>query len=309
MHDEPQVRTRIVQSPSNRWVKALRAALAHAPALLPLERAVSTEAELLAVEGFHLVVEALRSGMVPAAVFLRQGDERQALKTLETMLARYESGVDVSRGPAAFFSTCEFLVLPPELFASVVQTEAPQPIAALLPVPTGALHLSLDRPSPLLLVLAGIQDPGNVGTLLRSAEAFGATGAVLLPGTASPWNSKCLRASAGSALRLPLLAMRSAADAAELLRKHNIRSIAAVPSDAPALDTLPLLEPAAFWIGSEGAGLSSAELAVCESRVRIPMPGCVESLNAAVAGSLLLYEASRQRAASDAHAQLVKGRA
>jgi TrmH family RNA methyltransferase len=308
MHDASEVRTRIVQSPSNRWVKSLRAALAHPPAL-PFEQPAGAEVELLAIEGFHLLIEALRSGIVPAAVFLRGGEETQALKTLETMLARYEISVDNSGGLLALSNACEFLVLPPELFASVVQTEAPQPIAALLPAPDGALRLSLDAPFPLLLVLAGIQDPGNVGTLLRSAEAFGATGALLLPGTASPWNSKCLRASAGSVLRLPLLAVRSPGKAAKLLQQHNIRSIAAVQSDAPAADALPLLEPSAFWIGSEGAGLGKAELAACESRVMIPMPGGVESLNAAVAGSLLLYEASRQRSASAPHAQQVKGHA
>jgi TrmH family RNA methyltransferase len=146
----------------------------------------------------------------------------------------------------------------------------------------------------MILVLAGLQDPGNVGTLLRSAEAFAASGVLLLPGTASPWNPKALRASAGSAFRVPAIAA-SETEALDLLAKHHVSAIAAVARAGTPIDTAPLAKACALLIGNEGAGLSDSLLAAATHRVTIPMPGNVESLNAAIAGSLLLYEAARQR--------------
>ncbi len=291
MHPALQARTRIVQSSANRWVKALRAALLRPPALA---QAPSAEPLLLALEGFHLVAEALRGSIALSAIFLRVEEEVQSLRTLESMLSAARS----SDSGSSFTPATEIIALPAALFSSVMQTVAPQPIAALVPAPRGSSGALAGPATPLVIVLAALQDPGNVGTLLRSAEAFGATAALLLAGTATPWSSKSLRASAGSALRLPLLAMRDASEAAALLRAHGIRSYAAVPVDGAAAEHSPLDRPAALWIGNEGAGLGAAELAACEARITVPMPGAVESLNAAVAGSLLLYEAARQRSAS-----------
>ncbi len=290
MHPALEARTRIVQSSANRWVKALRAALARPPALAP--RDDTQEAPLIALEGFHLLTEALRSGWTPAAIFLRAREAGKTLRALEEALSVY-GGV----APVTVPAETELLVLPPELFESIVETETPQPIAALLPAPFARPEAIVNGPLPLVLVLASLQDPGNVGTLLRSGEAFGATGALLLSGTATPWSGKALRASAGSALRLPMLAVRSAGEAAALRRAHAVRCYAAVAADGLPVDRAGLDGPAALWIGNEGAGLGPVELAACDARITLPMPGGTESLNAAVAGSLLLYEASRLRAA------------
>lgn len=270
-------RIRIVQSQANRWIKALRCALVHPPA------AAEAAGSLLALEGVHLIAEALRTGLAPSALFFCAGEENAAWHALS------------QHADLVSLDSTEMLALPRALFRSLAATESPQPLAALIPLPTRDLEHLFAETSTLLLVLAAVQDPGNVGTLLRSAEAFGATGALLLTGTASPWNAKALRASAGSALRLPWHTIRSPEEAAALLRAHSIISYAAVPSGGvlPAHATLD--RPAAIWIGNEGAGLSVSELAACDARLTLPMPGVVESLNAAVAGSLLLYEASRQR--------------
>ncbi len=283
-----EARTRIVQSPANRWVKALRAALLRPPALA--QGKAGGEQPLVALEGFHLVEAALAAGLVPAALFLRAGEERQVLETLARLGAcsTYEA--------AGLPDATEILALPPELFASLLLTEAPQPVAALVAAPVFSHDAVFRGDAPLIVVLAGLQDPGNVGTLLRSAEAFGASGALLLGGTASPWNPKCLRASAGTVLRLPMLAVRDAEESSTLLSARAIRSYAAVPGGGERPESLPLDRPAALWIGNEGAGLGTRELAACEARITIHMPGASESLNAAVAGSLLLYEAARQRA-------------
>jgi len=197
----------------------------------------------------------------------------------------------------------EYEVVKDSVFSQMSDTLTPQGILTIV----RQFHYSLEQlemkegmgskeNTPIYLILEDLQDPGNVGTLLRSAEAFGATGAILLSGTATPWSSKSLRASAGSALRLPLVAMRHAGEAALLLRRHGIRSYAAVPSGGSAVQKAPLEHATALWIGNEGAGLSEKELLVCDGRLTLSMAGPTESLNAAVAGSLLLYEASQRRA-------------
>jgi TrmH family RNA methyltransferase len=261
------MRPRLIESRQNPRVKELRAALA---------RTGRTPSGLIAIEGEHLVAEAMRSHLRFASVFLREG---------------YEPPFAIAKG-------AEHLLLPADVFASAVSTEQPQGIAALVHPPAFSSAALFEGPAPLILVLEALQDPGNVGTLMRSAEAFAASGVLLLPGTASPWNPKALRASAGSAFRVPAI-NASEAEALDLLAQHNVVAIAAVartgtPVRTPIGDA-PLARPCALLIGNEGAGLSETLLAAAAHRITIPMPGKVESLNAAIAGSLLLYEAARQR--------------
>src|SRR5271156_4972919 len=167
---------RIVQSRQNARVKELRAGFA---------RASRTEQGRIAIEGEHLLQEAIASGLRLTAVFIRAGSEPllDALNLSESI---------------------EILTLPPDVFASAVSTESPQGIAALVELPAFTRDEVLcTKTTPLLLIAAALQDPGNLGTLIRSAEAFGATGFVLLPGTVSLYNQKTLRASSGSVFRLP----------------------------------------------------------------------------------------------------------
>ena len=151
--------------------------------------------------------------------------------------------------------------------------------------------------APLVIVLAGLQDPGNLGTILRSAEAFGATGVVSLPGTVSAWNPKAVRASAGSVFRVPLLAVRYRRVHSALARRRPWQFLPRSRT-APSRPTpSDLARPVALIIGNEGNGVPGALAARADSTITIPFPGPVESLNAAVAASVLLYEAARQRAA------------
>jgi RNA methyltransferase, TrmH family len=148
----------------------------------------------------------------------------------------------------------------------------------------------------LILIAVGLQDPGNLGTLVRSAEAFGAAGVLATPGTVSAWNQKALRASVGSVFRVPVVAV--AASELEGLKGRGVRLIGAVGADdsgVVAARETDFTVGCAVMIGNEGSGLGTEWLEMCDARVTIPCPGPVESLNAAVAGSLLLYEASRQR--------------
>ncbi len=256
---------RIVQSKQNPRIKELRSALL---------RPGRGESDLIALEGFHLVEEALRSKMHLQTVFIAQG---------------HESLLD----PLELPESTEILVVPQELLAETVTTESPQPIAALTH-PRNWPWDSILTKNALIILLSGIQDPGNLGTILRSAEAFGATGVISLPGTVTRWNPKVMRASAGSVFRLPTLTS-SEAKALQHLKEAGIRTLATSSHNAEPLTSHELTGPVAILIGSEGSGLSPELTAQCDASITIPCPGPVESLNAAVAASILLYEASRQR--------------
>lgn len=257
--------TRTVQSRQNSRVKELRSALG---------RGGRSPEGRIAIEGLHLTEEAQRSGLRTETIFVREGDE----SLLDTL---------------TLSDDCEVLILPADVFASAASTESPQGIAALVSPPVFAEDDPF-RGIPLVIVAAGLQDPGNLGTLIRSSEAFGATGIVALPGTVSQWNPKALRASSGSTFRLPLVSTGQE-ELINMLRQRSIRLLATTVKGGVALDAIDLMQPTALLIGNEGSGLPEALIAAADTLVTIPCPGPVESLNAAVAGSVLLYEASRQR--------------
>ena len=198
--------------------------------------------------------------------------------------------------PLALPPEAEVLLFPRDILAAALATETPQPLAALIQPPAFAwADLLPPQAAPLLVVLAGLQDPGNLGTILRSAEAFGATGIITLPGTVSPWNPKAVRASAGSVLRMPLLAA-TPEDCFARLRAGGVRVYTTALRDAQPAQRAALASPTALLIGNEGNGVPQALAAQADAALTIPCPGPVESLNAAVAASILLYEAARQRA-------------
>jgi TrmH family RNA methyltransferase len=198
---------------------------------------------------------------------------------------------------AALPAHTQILQTTDKLFAALSGTQAPQGIAALARVRRATLDdllTSAGRP-PLLVALIHVQDPGNVGTVVRASEGLGATGALVTSGSANPWAQKALRASAGSALRLPILAGVQAAVAMAQLRVGGVKLIAASSTEGQLPTALDLTQPAALLIGNEGTGLPPEVLRSADLRVRIPLTAGVDSLNAAVAASVLLYEAARQR--------------
>jgi TrmH family RNA methyltransferase len=272
---------RIVQSKQNSRLKELRAALAQSGSG---DRSLAGP-RVAGIEGPNLVAEALRSGLEIDTVFVAQGSDR----LLE--------GVGIPNG-LTIPGDVEILVVPQAVLNSALATETPQPIAALVRPPTWNWeHLvGLRKDSaPLILVLAGLQDPGNLGTILRSAEAFGATGVISLPGTVSAWNPKAVRASAGSVFRVPLVAA-TVEEAIPRLHAAGTRIYATLSSRAEPANLVDWAPPAAIIIGNEGNGIPGSLVACAHAAITIPCPGPVESLNAAVAASVLLYEAARQRA-------------
>jgi TrmH family RNA methyltransferase len=194
------------------------------------------------------------------------------------------------------------LLLPDRLFDSLVPSESPQGVAALVRLREFALDDLMERlqVGPIA-VLAGLQDPGNLGTILRSSEAFGSAGVVLGEGTVSPFNSKVVRASAGSVFRLPMVHAhgKSAAgkleEVAEKLRTQGVRLIATSSHKGTALGQADLKGSTALFFGNEGAGLPRELMARMDEFISIPHTPLVESLNAGVAASIVLYEAARQR--------------
>ena len=262
---------RIIESKQNSRLKELRKALA-TPG--------RNERGLVGIEGPHLITEAIRAGLRFRSVF----SPREFI---------YPAG---SEGQ---FSGCEMLIVPGEILASSLGTETPQPAAALIEPPDWTwAHVLPPRKqaAALILVVAEIQDPGNLGTIIRSAEAFGADGVVCLPGTVNPWNPKAARASAGSIFRMPIVSVTED-DALEQFREAGVRILTTTVQGAQPADIADLTGPIALLIGNEGNGVPADLAAKADGAITIPCPGPVESLNAAVAASLLLYEATRQRAA------------
>lgn len=176
------------------------------------------------------------------------------------------------------------------LFNAAAETESPQPVIAIFELPSIQL---LDDAMPLFLVVDGVRDPGNLGTLLRSAAAAGATAIVTTPGTVDPFNGKVVRAGMGAHFRMPILALDESIRAL-LEFRCTVRALAE-PHAALRYDRVSWQQGAALIVGSEAHGPSQAgrDLATCS--VSIPLENGVESLNAGVAGSILMFEAARQR--------------
>jgi RNA methyltransferase, TrmH family len=274
-------RLRRVEGRHNPLIKQLRHAFDHAEL---------TDSGDCAIEGMRIIEEAIRSGLRFSAVFFRESAEDRAQRLLPQLSTHVET-----------------LLVPDKLFDSVASTESPQGVAALVRLKEFSLDDLIERfaVGPII-ALAGIQDPGNLGTILRSAEAFGSAGVILGEGTVSPFNSKVVRASAGSIFRLAITHNQGRSKGASLeqaiaeLHAQKIRLIATSSHKGTPLDQVNLKTPATIFFGNEGAGLPRKLLAQMDESIAIPHSAQVESLNAGVAASIVLYEAARQRkAASD----------
>ena len=207
----------------------------------------------------------------------------------DSFAAKHVGGVD------AYEDLADTYIVPDALFRRVSEEEAPQGVLAVCEQKRHAPEDFLANDNPLLLILEEMQDPGNLGTALRLADAAGATGVLLSPGCADAYNPKALRAAAGSILRVPFAANVPVGEAVPLLRAHGVSVYAAMP-DAEALPyAFDLTKPAAFLVGNEARGLSPEASCLADAQVALPMPGGAESLNAAMACGILMYEAVRQR--------------
>ena len=268
-----QPRLRRIEGRHNPLLKQLRQAFS---------RAQRTAEGDCAIEGLRMIEEAIRSGLRFRAVFFRESAQDRAERLLPQIGAHVET-----------------LLLPDKLFDASVPSETPQGVAALVRLKEfsldGVLETERLRVGPIM-ALAGLQDPGNLGTIIRSAEAFGSAGIILGEGTVSPLNAKAVRASAGSIFRLPVVAAAAGLeDVVTQLRTKSVRLIATSSHKGTPIDQADLTGPLAVFIGSEGSGLARGLMTQMDEVVAIPHTPQVESLNAGVAGSITLYEAARQR--------------
>ena len=184
-----------------------------------------------------------------------------------------------------------------EVFAKMSDTQSPQGILTVLKQPEYQLEELLKQPNPLFVVLENLQDPGNLGTIMRTGEGAGITGVIMSDQTVDIFNPKTIRATMGSIYRVPFLYVNNLAETLQFLHENGVHTYAAHLKGETYYDTFCFKEPTAFLIGNEGNGLQKATADMAESYLKIPMEGQLESLNAAVATALLMYEAHRQRSA------------
>ena len=233
------------------------------------------------LDGEHLVAEAIASRVpLETAVF----SETAASGRLASLADRAERAGGRS------------VIVPDALFPSVSPVRHPSGVVAIASLHAASMEDVLRGAPQLLLLLDGIQDPGNLGAIVRAAEGCGATGVIVGNGSADVFGWKALRGAMGSSLRLPIAARVEMTEALAAVRTAGIRILAAVPRDGTSLPDCDLRSPVAILLGGEGAGLSHELVRAADDALTIPMAPQVESLNVAIASALVLYEASRQRA-------------
>jgi TrmH family RNA methyltransferase len=258
-----------IEGRHNSHVKELR---------LAFSRAERTPSGACAVEGVHVLEEAIRSGLKLEAVFFSESAVNRAARLLPQIANNVETWL-----------------VPDQLFSSAVPSETPQGVAALVRTKEFTVDEVIEGSArgPLLAV-AGLQDPGNLGTILRSGEAFGAGGVLAGDNSVSLLNWKVVRASAGSIFRLPAARCRLE-DIVPKLRDRGLILLATSSHKGTPVYEQDWSQPAVVFIGSEGAGLPREILSKMDGVVVIPHAPRVESLNAGIAASIVLYEAARQR--------------
>lgn len=182
-----------------------------------------------------------------------------------------------------------------EVFGRMSDTQTPQGVLLVLERPQYRLEELLDKPDLLLVFLEDLQDPGNLGTIIRTGEGAGVTGVIMTSQTVDIFNPKTIRATMGSIYRVPFIYIENTEDTIMRLHNAGVNTYAAHLRGETYYDNFSFREPTAFLIGNEGNGLKKTTADLAGSYLKIPMEGQVESLNAAIATSLLMYEAHRQR--------------
>ena len=238
-------------------------------------------ADRLLLDGPHLVADALAAAVpIEHAVIVSTALDRADIRTLTADLAR--TGVDA-------------VVATPPVMAAISPVRSPSAIVALAHRPAPDAARLYAGTAPLAIIAVDVQDAGNLGAIVRASEAGRATSVIAAGASADPFGWKALRGSSGSALRLPVGIVDNAATAVAEARRLGCRAIAMVPRGGRSLYETDLRGATAVLIGGEGSGLAPGVVEYAVERITIPMQPPVESLNAAVAAAIVVYEALRQR--------------
>jgi TrmH family RNA methyltransferase len=243
---------------------------------LSRRRSARTDESAFVVDGPTLLAEALAAGVVIDEVVAEPGCPEGLLADAAA------AGATVHRAPEG-------------ALARAVDTVTPHGVAAVARMPAPPVDEAIAAAGGLALVLVGVADPGNAGTLLRSAEASGAGAVVFCDGAVDPYGPKCVRSSAGSVLRLAVVRDGTSAAALDACAAHGLRTVATVVRGGAPYDATDLRRPVALVLGNEAHGLPAGVAAQVDETVTIPMAGRAESLNVAMAGTVLCFEALRQR--------------
>ncbi len=232
------------------------------------------EQRVFVVEGIRMYREVPKDRLVQTYVsesFLEKEENREELKG-----ASYE-------------------VLSDSIFASVSDTQTPQGILCVVKQMEYSMDQILKKENPFLMVLENIQDPGNLGTIFRTAEGAGVDGIIMSQDTVDIYNPKTVRSTMGSLYRMPFLYEKDLLSVMAVLKEHEITSYAAHLKGEHNYYKEDYTRGCAFLIGNEGNGLTDELATQADTYIRIPMSGQLESLNAAVAAAILMYETKRQR--------------
>lgn len=241
---------------------------------------------MFAAEGIKLVLEAARFGKL-RQVLIRESlwRDRWQERPEEEVAKEFSDdkryvGVDV---------------VPDALFDQIADTVTPQGILGMVDMPSYTLEEILSKTSKLYLVLDDLRDPGNLGTMIRTAEAAGAAGVIMSKGTVDLFNPKVVRATMGAIFRVPFLYVDHLSETIEQMKEKGIAVYGTLLEESRAYDEPDYTKPSAVVVGNEANGISRKVQESLSGRIHIPMMGSVESLNAAVASAVVLYEAARQR--------------
>lgn len=271
MHKQPvQAIVRDLTSATNSLVKVFRRALAEGV----------TWDGWLCGEGPHFLEEALKpgSGTIVHSVMVSGGAEEKH----QSLLARLPAESEVAR-------------IPERLFRQIAGTRTPQGIAALAELPAHDLKTIVASKGAVVVIACGLQDPGNMGTIIRSAHALGASAVIALTGTVSPFNPKAVRSCVGSIFRMPVFTGVKPESLFGLLRDSGVRILGTDPHAGVAVSGVDLSGAVALLVGQEAAGLPPEIARDADELLSIPIRADANSLNAATAVGILLYEIARQR--------------
>jgi TrmH family RNA methyltransferase len=269
-HQPVRARLRELTSATNSLVKVFRRALAEGV----------TRDGWLCGEGPHFLEEALKPGS--RAIVHSVLVSSEAAEKHKTLLARLPVEAELAQIPA-------------RLFHQIAGTRTPQEVAALVELPLFDLKTAAASRNAVLVIACGLQDPGNMGTIIRSADALGATAVVALAGTVNPFNPKAVRSCVGSIFRMPMFASQKLETVFKLLRDSKVRILGTDPKSAVALSSADLRGPIALLVGQEAAGLPPGISREADELLSIPIRAEADSLNAATATGIFLYEVARQR--------------
>ena len=232
------------------------------------------EEGVFVVEGFKMLKEAPKDRVVKAYVSASALAEPTCQEILEDL---------------------SFEAVEDHVFTQMSDTQTPQGVLAIIRRQEPDPDQLLDQPGPFLLLIENLQDPGNLGTMIRTAEGAGVTGILISRESVDLYNPKTIRSTMGALYRMPFLYVDDLKETIHTLKEQNIKSYAAHLDGKNTYDKEDYRQGTAFLIGNEGNGLRE-EIAQCaDTWIRIPMCGQVESLNAAVAATVLMFEVSRQR--------------